>query len=133
MYIIMCSPVELAASKCGKNESSLVCLWLALCRRSYSVPWANLALFTISADLSASADLRSSVSVRLLGLAVGVLDANEPRGKRDQRHQPLREHYILLLSLANILRSPQKVSPYSEPEREYFFINLRKNQASLAN
>ena len=43
----------------------------------------NLALFTVSADLiDPPADPRSSVSVRLLGVAVGVLDTNEPRGTR---------------------------------------------------
>ena len=47
--------------------------------------WAeivNLALFTVSADLIDPPDPRSSVSVRLLGVAVGVLDTNEPRGTR---------------------------------------------------
>ena len=42
----------------------------------------NLALFTVFADLIASADPRSSVSVCLLGVAIGVLDTNEPRGTR---------------------------------------------------
>ena len=37
-------------------------------------------VFTVSADLIAPTDPRSSVSVRLLGVAVGVLDANKPRG-----------------------------------------------------
>ena len=40
----------------------------------------ELALFAVSADFIAPADPRSSVSVRLLGVAVGVLDTNKPRG-----------------------------------------------------
>ena len=46
----------------------------------------NLALFTVSADLVAPADPRSSVSVRLLGVAAGVLDVCTPwpqAGSRD--------------------------------------------------
>ena len=43
---------------------------------------ANLALFTVSADLIAPADPRSSMSICLLGVAVGVFDANERRGTR---------------------------------------------------
>ena len=42
----------------------------------------NLAILTVSAGLVASADRRSSVNVRLLGVGVGVLDANERRGTR---------------------------------------------------
>ena len=76
----------------------------------------NLALFTVSADLSASADPRSSVNVRLLGVAVVVLDTNQPRGTRGnaevfvgilggenrctlQRHQPQPLSHALWLFL----------------------------------
>ena len=40
----------------------------------------NLAFFTVTADLIAPADPRSSVSIHLLGVTVGVLDTKEPRG-----------------------------------------------------
>ena len=38
--------------------------------------------FIVSAHLIASADPGSFVSVRLLGVAVGVLDINDPKGTR---------------------------------------------------
>ena len=79
---MLCSPVKLVTSRCCRNKSPFVRLWLTLCRRCSAVLWASHALLTVSADLSASADPRPSVSVRLLGVAVGVLNANEPRGTR---------------------------------------------------
>ena len=42
----------------------------------------NLALFTVSADHIAPADPRYSVSIRLIDVALGALDTNEPRGTR---------------------------------------------------
>ena len=44
--------------------------------------WRPFTLFTVSADLLTPADPRSSASIRLLGVATGVLDTNEPRGTR---------------------------------------------------
>ena len=70
MYRTTCSPEEQMASRCCRNEPSS-CTSLA-----------SLALFTISADLIAFADPRSSVSVRLLRAAVGALDTKKPRSTR---------------------------------------------------
>ena len=76
MRRILCFPVACAVSNCYRKYPLLTSLMsLMLCRRGPPARWANLAHF-----LTVSADLCASVRICRVGVTVGVLGPNTPRG-----------------------------------------------------